>query len=95
MTKKTASILCAVVSIAMPGLVLAVSNDARPQSPNGRMLIAQPSASAAPFSGPRSQPYTVQRGDTAGKIARMQRVSLNDLILANDLDRRATGRADR
>ena len=34
--------------------------------------------------------YTVQRGDTAGKIARMNRVKLDDLILANGLDRRAT-----
>jgi membrane-bound lytic murein transglycosylase D len=34
--------------------------------------------------------YTVQRGDTAGKIARMHRVKLNDLVLANNLDRRAT-----
>ncbi|MGD9311079.1 MAG: transglycosylase SLT domain-containing protein [Desulfosarcina sp.] len=34
--------------------------------------------------------YTVRRGDTAGKIARMHRVRLNDLILANNLDRRAT-----
>ncbi|MBC2745014.1 MAG: transglycosylase SLT domain-containing protein [Desulfosarcina sp.] len=34
--------------------------------------------------------YTVQRGDTAGKIARMHHVKLDDLILANNLDRRAT-----
>jgi membrane-bound lytic murein transglycosylase D len=34
--------------------------------------------------------YTVQRGDTAGKIARIHRVTLGDLILANNLDRRAT-----
>lgn len=34
--------------------------------------------------------YAVRRGDTAGKIARMHRVKLNDLILANGLDRRAT-----
>ena len=34
--------------------------------------------------------YTVQRGDTAGKIARMHQVKLDDLILANGLDRRAT-----
>ncbi len=34
--------------------------------------------------------YTVQRGDTAGKIARMHRVTLADLILANNLNRRAT-----
>ena len=34
--------------------------------------------------------YTVQRGDTAGKIARMHRINLSDLILANNLNRRAT-----
>ncbi|MEE4114104.1 MAG: transglycosylase SLT domain-containing protein, partial [Desulfobacteraceae bacterium] len=34
--------------------------------------------------------YTVQRGDTAGKIARMHRVKVDDLILANNMDRRAT-----
>lgn len=34
--------------------------------------------------------YTVQRGDTAGKIARMHHVKLDDLILANNMDRRAT-----
>jgi membrane-bound lytic murein transglycosylase D len=34
--------------------------------------------------------YTVQRGDTAGKIARIHSVRLSDLILANNLDRRAT-----
>lgn len=33
--------------------------------------------------------YTVQRGDTAGKIARTHNVRLTDLILANNLDRRA------
>jgi membrane-bound lytic murein transglycosylase D len=33
--------------------------------------------------------YTVQRGDTAGIIARTQGVRLADLILANNLDRRA------
>lgn len=33
--------------------------------------------------------YTVQRGDTAGKIARLNGVKLADLILANNLDRRA------
>lgn len=37
-----------------------------------------------------SRYYTVQRGDTAGKIARMHHVKLNSLILANNLDRRAT-----
>lgn len=34
--------------------------------------------------------YTVQRGDTAGKIARLHGVRLSDLILANNLNRRAT-----
>jgi len=34
--------------------------------------------------------YTVQRGDTAGRIARAHGVKLHDLILANNLSRRAT-----
>jgi membrane-bound lytic murein transglycosylase D len=34
--------------------------------------------------------YTVQRGDTAGKIARLHGVRLADLVLANNLNRRAT-----
>jgi len=34
--------------------------------------------------------YTVQRGDTAGRIARQHGVKLTDLILANNLGRRAT-----
>lgn len=34
--------------------------------------------------------YTVQRGDTAGKIAHRHGVRLKDLILANNLSRRAT-----
>lgn len=34
--------------------------------------------------------YNVRRGDTAGRIAREHGVRLNDLILANQLDRRAT-----
>jgi len=38
----------------------------------------------------RSAFYTVQRGDTAGQIARRHRVSLSSLIAANQLDRRAT-----
>jgi membrane-bound lytic murein transglycosylase D len=37
-----------------------------------------------------SQFYTVQRGDTAGKIARMHAVPLKDLIALNNLDHRAT-----
>lgn len=38
----------------------------------------------------RSRFYRVQRGDTAGSIARSHDVSLNDLVLANQLNRRAT-----
>jgi membrane-bound lytic murein transglycosylase D len=34
--------------------------------------------------------YTVQRGDTAGRIARTHGVALSDLILANNLNTRAT-----
>ena len=34
--------------------------------------------------------YTVQRGDTAGRIAREQGIKLDDLIMANHLNRRAT-----
>jgi membrane-bound lytic murein transglycosylase D len=34
--------------------------------------------------------HTVQRGDTVGKIARIHGVQVADLILANNLDRRAT-----
>ncbi len=36
-----------------------------------------------------SEFYRVQKGDTAGKIARRHGVRLNDLILANNLNRRA------
>jgi len=38
----------------------------------------------------RSRFYRVEKGDTAGKIARMHRLPLDDLILANSLGRRAT-----
>lgn len=38
----------------------------------------------------RSKFYRVQRGDTAGKIARDHRMSVNDLVLANGLSRKAT-----
>ncbi len=37
-----------------------------------------------------SQFYRVRRGDTAGKIARRHRIKVRDLILANNLDSRAT-----
>ena len=38
----------------------------------------------------RSRIYTVRRGDTAGRIARIHGVKLRDLIAANNLDARAT-----
>ena len=38
----------------------------------------------------RSHIYTVRRGDTAGKIARIHGVKLNDLLAANNLGARAT-----
>ncbi len=38
----------------------------------------------------RSAIYTVRRGDTAGQIAKMHGVNLNELIAVNNLDRRAT-----
>ena len=38
----------------------------------------------------RSTIYTVQRGDTAGKIAKTHGVNLKELIAVNNLDRRAT-----
>jgi membrane-bound lytic murein transglycosylase D len=37
-----------------------------------------------------SRIYTVRRGDTAGKVAKMHAVKLDDLIAANNLDHRAT-----
>jgi len=37
-----------------------------------------------------SRIYTVRKGDTAGEIARMHGINLNDLIAANNLDSRAT-----
>jgi LysM repeat protein len=37
-----------------------------------------------------SQFYRVQRGDTASVIAAMHGISLRDLIVANDLNARAT-----
>lgn len=54
-----------------------------------RMASAMPS-SMFKTKQKRSKFYRVQRGDTAGKIARNHRVSVNDLVLANGLSRRAT-----
>jgi len=52
-------------------------------------LAAIPSALFKPAQKP-SRFYTVQRGDTAGRIARQHGVRLSDLILANNLGSRAT-----
>jgi len=58
--------------------------------PAGSPSIAKAPADLFKTAQKPSRFYTVCRGDTAGKIARMHRVKLNDLILANGLDRRAT-----
>lgn len=57
--------------------------------------IAAPELAAIPSTllKHRQKPsrfYTVQRGDTAGRIARVHGVRLSDLILANNLSHRAT-----
>ncbi len=54
-----------------------------------RMANAMPS-SMFHAKQKRSKFYRVQRGDTAGKIARQHRVSVSDLVIANGLSRRAT-----
>lgn len=55
----------------------------------GAELAAIPSSLYRAAQKP-SRFYTVQRGDTAGRIARNHGVKLADLILANNLNRRAT-----
>jgi membrane-bound lytic murein transglycosylase D len=54
-----------------------------------RMSSALPSSLFA-SQQQRSNFYRVQRGDTAGKIARQHRVSIQELAAANGLSRRAT-----
>ncbi|MDR9501274.1 MAG: LysM peptidoglycan-binding domain-containing protein [Desulfurivibrionaceae bacterium] len=54
-----------------------------------RMSMALPS-SLFEKSQKRLQFYRVQRGDTAGKIARRHKVSINELVAANGLSRKAT-----
>lgn len=54
-----------------------------------RMSAALPSSLFA-SQQQRSNFYRVQRGDTAGKIARQHRVSIQELAAANGLSRRAT-----
>jgi membrane-bound lytic murein transglycosylase D len=58
--------------------------------PSGRTMLAEAPAGLFKNEQKPSRFYTVRRGDTAGKIARMHRVTLNDLVLANGLDHRAT-----
>ena len=55
-----------------------------------QQLIAQLPQSIFRQKQKRSTIYTVQRGDTAGKIAKFHGVNLNELIAVNNLDRRAT-----
>jgi LysM repeat protein len=68
------------------GYVLNLPGDVEP---HGVPLAKIPSTILKKVQKP-SRFYTVQKGDTAGKIARNHRVKLDDLILANNLDRRAT-----
>jgi membrane-bound lytic murein transglycosylase D len=56
---------------------------------NGKTLAAIPASLYKDKQKP-SRFYTVQRGDTAGRIARAHGVRLSDLILANNLSARAT-----
>ena len=57
---------------------------------NWQTLIAGLPQKLYKHSQKHSHIYTVQRGDTAGKIAQRHGVRLRDLIAANNLDRRAT-----
>lgn len=54
-----------------------------------RNLPHSASAIAYQAAQKRSHFYQVQRGDTAGSIARTQKIRLQDLLLANGLDSRA------
>jgi membrane-bound lytic murein transglycosylase D len=53
-------------------------------------LIAQLPQKFYRHNQKRSHIYTVRRGDTAGKIAKVHGVKLNDLMAVNNLDRKAT-----
>ena len=55
-----------------------------------KALIAELSEELFKKFQKRSRIYTVQRGDTAGEIAKIHGVRLRDLIAANNLDARAT-----
>ena len=58
-------------------------------APSGTAVAALPDSLYKSAQKP-SRFYTVQRGDTAGRIARTHGVRLSDLILANNLSTRAT-----
>ncbi len=53
-------------------------------------LASKPPDSIYKSHQKRSRFYTVRKGDTAGKIAKMHRIKLSDLIMANNLNSRAT-----
>lgn len=61
-----------------------------PGSLQAGALIARIPSSVYRRAQKRSLFYTVTRGDTAGGIAAQERVKLRDLIIANNLGRRAT-----
>ncbi len=66
--------------LRLPAGGLLASNSPVPEFPPHMVKTAQK----------RSLFYRVEKGDTAGKIARMHKVDLDDLIAANNLGRRAT-----
>jgi membrane-bound lytic murein transglycosylase D len=57
---------------------------------NWERLMAQLPQNIIRSKQKRSMIYTVQSGDTAGKIAKIHGVNLKELIAVNSLDRRAT-----
>lgn len=61
-----------------------------PRLPDETLTAAVIPASLFKSTQKPSKFYTVQRGDTAGRIARTHGVKLSELILANNLNRRAT-----
>ena len=61
-----------------------------PDAASGGTALAAIPASLYKSAQKPSRFYTVQRGDTAGRIARNHGVRLSDLILANNLSTRAT-----
>jgi membrane-bound lytic murein transglycosylase D len=61
-----------------------------PEAASGGAALAAVPASLYKSAQKPSRFYTVQRGDTAGRIARNHGVRLSDLILANNLSARAT-----